>query len=54
MIGKYKGQYTNAQFTIKERKMLLLVQIAGKNIKVVGTDRNIKLFRQSPSIQSEG
>ncbi|MEM3498246.1 MAG: hypothetical protein QXO68_03195 [Conexivisphaerales archaeon] len=36
LIGKYKGQYTNAQFTIKERKMLLLVQIAGKNIKSCG------------------
>ncbi|MEM4102741.1 MAG: hypothetical protein QXN78_04995 [Conexivisphaerales archaeon] len=46
MIDKYKGQYTNAQLTIKERKMFLLVQIAEK-------ERGM-LFCQSYSIQSEG
>ncbi len=36
LIDKYKGQYTNAQLTIKERKIFLLVQDSRKrNVKVV-------------------
>ncbi|MEM4126049.1 MAG: hypothetical protein QW508_00605 [Conexivisphaerales archaeon] len=39
MIDKYSGQYTNAQLTINERKMSLLVQIAEKKCKICGIDR---------------
>ncbi len=51
LIEKYKGRYTNAQLTIKERKMFLLIQVQiadsgeaekKRDVKVVGIDRGIK------------
>ncbi|MEM3241701.1 MAG: hypothetical protein QXK57_01660 [Conexivisphaerales archaeon] len=48
-----KGQYTNAQLTIKERKMFLLVQIAEKKHKICGDKYGHIAVRQSSSIKSE-
>ncbi|MEM3497703.1 MAG: hypothetical protein QXO68_00385 [Conexivisphaerales archaeon] len=44
LIEKYRGQYINAQLTIKERNMFLVIQIAEKkrDVKFVGIDGGIK------------